>query len=169
MEELYLAIMGKLSEIDNIAMIDEDKGQLDSYNDGYPLTYPAILVSTPEVYYNDAVRSYQTGVVTVQVRLILDTYDDTHYGSTQENSVKDRMSLFRSVQKSLHGFAPNLEHEDGEVINIYCGRLCRQSARVYSISGGINVYETTFQCSVKDLMPVDYYGTMSVGIRPDKG
>lgn len=168
MSELFLAVMRRLHTIDGISMIDEEHGQLTSYEDGYPLTYPAILIGTPEIYYDDATRNYQSGTATLQVSLVIDCYHDTHYGSTQEEFVKEHMDLFRTVQETLHGFAPNLDHEDGEAVKSVCGKLCRQSARVYSVTGGINVYETVFQCKVKDFISADYDGTMSIGMRSVK-
>lgn len=169
MDELYLAVMRRLANLDGISMIDEDHGQLETYEDGYPLTYPAILIGTPEIYYDDATRTSQTGTVSLQVKLVIDCYHDTHYGSSQEDFVKTHMQRFREVQETLHGFAPNLSHEEGEEVRSECGRLCRQSARVYSLAGGINVYETIFQCKVKDFIRADYDGSMSVGMRSDKG
>lgn len=169
MDEIFLAVLNRLAELDGISMIDEYHGQLEDYgDDGYPLTYPAILIRDPEAQYDDARRNYQTGTVSITVSLVIDCYHDTHYGSTQEQYVKEHMEKFREVQECLHGFRPQLDHTYTFTPNCETGKLIRQSARVYSVTGGINVYETTFQCKVKEYIDADYEGVMSTGMIADK-
>lgn len=159
MEELFLSVMERLSTLSGISHIDENKGQLDSYNDGYPITFPAILVDLPSVEWDDARRDYQTGTVTLSVALVIDCYHDTHYGSTQEEDVKDHLSLFKSMHELLQGFQPDTN----------CGRLCRQSTRMYTAEHGIRIYEHTYQCKVNESFTLQYDGMMSAGMLQDKG
>lgn len=159
MNELFLAVMQRLAELQGISMIDENKGQLTNYEDGYPITFPSILIDAPIVEWDDATRTCQTGVATLTVALVIDCYHDSHYGSTQEDEVAAHMSLLSDLTSLLQGWQP----ADS------CGRLCRQQTRMYSDEHGIRVYETTFQCKVKETFDMQYDGKMSVGMKPDKG
>ena len=151
--------MQRLATLEGISLIDENKGQLASYDDGYPLTFPAILIDSPVTEWDDATREQQSGTVTLTVALVIDCYHDTHYGSTQEDMVKEHLALFRQLHEKLQGW------KSGE----NCGRLCRQSTRMYSDGHGIRVYEHTYQYKVVEPFCMEYDGQMSVRMRNDKG
>lgn len=159
MDDLFLAVMQRLSTLDGISVIDENKGQLTSYDDGYPITFPAILIDLPVTEWGDATREQQTGVTTLVVSLVIDCYHDTHYGSTQEEDVREHLNLFKSMHELLQGFKPSDN----------CGRLCRQSTRMYADGHQIRVYEHTYQCKVTETFSMPYDGRMSVGMKADKG
>lgn len=159
MEELFINVMERLSCLTDISLIDENKGQLTNYQDGYPITFPAILIDMPEVEWDNATRTGQDGVVTLSVSLVIDCYHDTHYGSSQTEQVEEHMQLLSSATSLLQGWSPT---NDG-------GKLCRQSSRMYSDEHGIRVYETTYQCKVKESFEMSYEGKLSVNMKADKG
>ncbi len=86
MEELLLKIIKTLgAEVPELSYIDEDYGQLEMLDevgrDSYPLTFPAMLVDCASVSWSNIEGYSQKGTATVHVRLLMDCYDDTHFGS----------------------------------------------------------------------------------------
>ena len=106
MEKLYSDIMNHLSQIEEISTIAEDYGQLESGEDGYPVTFPAILISTPNASWENYGGRAQTGRVTIEVKLAIDCYNDTHYGSTTEEDAENRINLYNRIHWLLQGFRP---------------------------------------------------------------
>ena len=125
-----------------ISLIDEDCGQLEalaSGEDQYPVTFPCVLIGTPEILWDNLTGNLQHGKATVTVRLAFDCYDDTHYGSTQEQNVARRMAIASRLNDCLHGW-----RFDG------CTTvLVRHATRQFSLPGGIKVYETEYVTTVE--------------------
>lgn len=145
MEQLFNDIQKQIAEkmSDTVSLIDEDYGQLEALINGedqYPVTFPCVLISIPETIWENLKGNLQHGKTTVTVRLAFDCYDDTHYGSTQEQHAAERMRLASRLNSALHGW-----RFDG------CATvLVRRASRQFSLPGGIKVYEMEYTTTVAD-------------------
>lgn len=131
--------------------VDEDYGQLEMIDDTgrevYPLTFPACLIDAAECTWTDVGGVSQRGTLQVRVRLIMDCYDDTHYGSGTVDRIRSRSAIRKELHLLLQGF----RYEGQELI--------RTSSRFYTQNHGIKVYETLYSVAVSeyvtdDLIPV---------------
>ena len=131
-------------QMPELSTIDEDYGQLEMIDqegrDTYPLTYPAVLIDAPDTKWSNIAGLSQKGDATIRARLILDCYDDTHYGSTTTDRIAERAALRRKVHKLLQGYRVDEE-----------STLIRTSSRFYTWNHGIKVYEQTYTCVVTEL------------------
>lgn len=131
-----------------LLLVDEDYGQLDmidSEQDTYPLTMPAVLINADAVEWQNRGQLNQLGTATVRVNLILDCYDDHHYGSTTEDNIADRHALLRTLTEALQGFRP----VGGEG-----AAMVRTASQFATASHGIKVYSTTYTLEVyEDFKP----------------
>ena len=83
----------------------------------------------------------QLGTVTLTVRLAFDCYDDTHYGSGQEQAVAERMSMSNKLNGCIHGWKFDS-----------CARaMIRRKTQCYSLPQGIKVYEHTYETEVEEI------------------
>lgn len=145
MEQLFNDIQQQIADKmgDTVSLIDEDCGQLEALQNGedqYPVTFPCVLIGIPETLWDTLKGNLQHGKTTVTVRLAFDCYDDTHYGSTQEQHAAERMALARRLNSALHGW-----RFDG------CATvLMRRASRQFSLPGGIKVYEVEYTTTVAD-------------------
>ena len=132
-------------EMPELRTVDEDYGQLEMINqenrDTYPLTFPAVLIDAPDVAWSNIGGLSQKGTATVRVRLIIDCYDDTHYGSNTTARIAERAALRRKVHKLLQGY----RIED-------MTELIRTNSRFYTWDHGIKVYEQTYTGVVTELL-----------------
>lgn len=101
MEELFNDMQRQIATQlgDAVSLIDEDYGQLEALMNGedqYPVTFPCVLVGTPEVTWRCLGGDTQQGTCTLTVRLAFDCYDDTHYSSGQEGKAAERLSLSKN-------------------------------------------------------------------------
>lgn len=149
METLFNQIQTRLAE--NLQWldknVDEDYNQLemlykdDEDSDTYPLTFPMVLIEIPETKWETLGGAYgkmQSGTVTVNVKLAVDCYDDTHYTSGTADKVSDRAAMVQDIHKLLQVFMP----EGGT------SPLNRISSTNQTLTRGIKVYEMTYQCRV---------------------
>lgn len=129
-------------------MVDEDYGQLDILDDPnrdtYPLVYPAVLIDATDTGWSQLKGPHQIGQTTVRVRLIIDCYDDTHYGSTTTSRIHDRVLMRKELHKLLQG------HRCGET-----QALIRQNSRFYTQNHGIKVYESSYTVGVIESIESD--------------
>jgi hypothetical protein len=132
------------AKMPEISTIDEDYGQLEMIDqegrDTYPLIYPAVLIDAPDTQWSNIAGLSQKGDATIRARLIIDCYDDTHYGSTTTDRIEERAALRRKVHKLLQGYRVDEE-----------STLIRTSSRFYTWDHGIKVYEQTYTCVVTEL------------------
>ena len=148
MEQLFndiqSAIKDKLN--DDVRLIDEDCGQLEALMNGedrYPVDFPAVLIGTPETKWENLhAQSEQRGTMMMRVRLAIDCYNDTHYGSGTEEKAIERMRLNAALTKALHG----------QRFNGCERKLMRVSSRNYALPGGIKVYETEYTTTVSEIL-----------------
>lgn len=132
------------AQMPELSTIDEDYGQLEMIDqesrDTYPLTYPAVLIDAPDTQWSNIAGLSQKGDATIRARLIIDCYDDTHYGSTTTDRIEERAALRRKVHKLLQGYRVDEE-----------STLIRTSSRFYTWNHGIKVYEQTYTCVVTEM------------------
>lgn len=141
MEDLMIALQQRIKDaLPELSYIDEDYGQLQTNEDTYPVTFPCVLIGNVSVDWNDVGVGVQKGLATINVRLCMDCYDDTYYGSGTEDKMKGRLEKNRTLYKSLQGFH----------CSKYMSALNRLKSTDYSLPGGIKVYETIYAFKVHD-------------------
>lgn len=147
-EELLIALIDIIaSEMPEIQTTDEDYGQLEALlsgekEDNYPLLFPAVLVHAPMTDWSNLSAGNQKGQTTVNVRLMIDCYDDTHYGSTTTDKIRDRSDMV----KKLHHILQNKSLPESTP-------LIRTQSKSVNMGGGIKVFELTYTCVMTDIMP----------------
>lgn len=146
MEKLLESLINLFGqEMPELSTIDEDYGQLEMINqenrDTYPLTFPALLIDAADVSWSNIAGLSQKGEATVRARLIIDCYDDTHYGSTTTDRISERAALRAKVHKLLQGY-----RIEGVT------QLIRTNSRFYTWDHGIKVYEQTYTGVVTELL-----------------
>ena len=144
MEALLTNLINLIADgMPDLEVVDEDYGQLEMLDqenkDDYPLTFPAVLIDASSVDWSNLGNLNQKGTATVRVRLIIDCYDDTHYGSGTTHLIALRESKRHELHKLLQG------HRIGEE-----SALIRTSSRFYTGSHGIKVYESTYTCTIHE-------------------
>lgn len=146
MEQLFNDLQTHIAEKlgNEISLIDEDYGQLEALQNGedqYPVTFPCVLIGMPTVQWRDLKSASQLGTLSLTVRLAFDCYDDTHYGSTQQQAAAGRMTLSNRLNACINGWKFN-----------GCARSMRRlRTQCYSLPRGIKVYEHTYETEVEDL------------------
>lgn len=146
MEQLLESLISLFGvEMPELCTVDEDYGQLEMLNqenrDTYPLTFPAVLIDAPDVMWSNIAGLSQKGTATIRVKLIIDCYDDTHYGSTTTGRIEERSAMRAKVHKLLQGFRVDNTTE-----------LIRTNSRFYTWDHGIKVYEQTYTGVVTELL-----------------
>ena len=146
MEQLLLTLIKLFGEkMPELCTVDEDYGQLEMINqenrDTYPLTYPAVLIDAPDVMWSNIAGLSQKGTATIRVKLIIDCYDDTHYGSTTTDLIAELAALRQKVHHLLQGYRIDDETE-----------LVRTNSRFYTWDHGIKVYEQTYTGVVTEII-----------------
>lgn len=143
MEEIFIAIMEHIAEMmPELSYIDEDYGQLEltEDQDSYPVTFPCVLIGNTESDWNDLGYGVQKSESFITVRLAIDCYDDTHYGSGTYDKVRERLLKAKELYKALQEFQCTEEATS----------LVRVKSRDYSLPGNIKVYETMFSFTLHD-------------------
>lgn len=155
MENLLEHLVNYLGE--NFAeakVIDEDYGQLemldDPNRDTYPLVYPAVLIDAPDTSWSNIQGNNQKGLANVRARLVIDCYDDTHYGSGTTDRINAREALRRKLHVLLQG------HRIGED-----QALIRTASRFYTANHGIKVYEATYTVAVHEYVEEELVPTQA--------
>ena len=127
----------------DLEVVDEDYGQLEMLDqesrDAYPLTFPAVLIDAASVEWSNLGELNQKGIATLRVRLIIDCYDDTHYGSGTTHLIARREEKRHELHKLLQGYRIG---EDSA--------LMRTNSRFYTGNHGLKVYESTYTCVVHE-------------------
>lgn len=140
--EIIKLIAGNMPDI---ALVDEDYGQLEAIDndnvDIYPITFPAVLIETPEAEWTETARLNQKGICSVRVRLIIDCYDDTHSTSGTLDLVRQRNDMRHRLHTLLQGFRPSGD-----------GALIRTKSRFFTFNHGIKVYEMTYSTTVSEIV-----------------
>ena len=141
MEDLLISLQNRIKEtLPELRYIDEDFGQLETLDDTYPITFPCVLIGTPSTDWSDIGLCIQKGAANISIRLAIDCYDDTHYGSGTEDKIKERLLKNKTLYKSLQGFRTGK----------YMSALSRIKSTDYTFAHGIKVYEMIFKFSFHD-------------------
>lgn len=133
------------TSIPALSLVDEDYGQLENIDDTdddrqmYPITFPCVLIDAPETEWSNLSPGIQKGVCTVRIRLCIDCYDDTHYGSDTTERINERNALRHELHTVLQNFRPADD-----------GALVRTASRFYTFSHGIKVYEMSYKTTVSE-------------------
>lgn len=133
------------SAMPSLALVDEDYGQLENIDDAdderqmYPISFPCVLIDAPETEWSNLAPGVQKGTCTVRIRLCIDCYDDTHYGSDTTSRIAERNDLRHELHAVLQNFRPD---DDGALI--------RTASRFYTFNHGIKVYELTYKTTVSE-------------------
>lgn len=146
MESLLYQLINQIKEnMPSLSLVDEDYGQLEAIDkedmQTYPVTFPCVLIDMPETDWSNLSRKSQKGKTKVNVRLVIDCYDDTHYGSGTMEAMQDRAEMVSDLHRILQCYRP-----DGD------GELIREKSRFYTWSHGIKVYEMLYSVSVTDII-----------------
>jgi hypothetical protein len=108
---LFLALSNRLKEMNELAWIDWDWGQLEVAGQVEPVQFDAALISFPDVEWFQETRGAQNGNVVVQVRIGIDVYEDLKIadGATAPNVARNyaiqKLDLPKRVFKNLHGYS----------------------------------------------------------------
>ena len=140
MEKFLLLLLQHVAEqFPVLSLVSEDCGQLETQEDTYPVTFPCVLIGNTDINWNNLEEgiSDQRGEATITVRLAVDCYDDVHIGSTQENTIADRLQLAHEIHEALQGT------EFDECDNVW--PLSRIKSRDYTLPGNIKVYESIYR------------------------
>ncbi len=137
MEKFYLQLAERLDQnVDGLALIDEDTGQLVEQEDGYPVVFPCVLIDTSTVDWSISTQRNLRGEALIVIKHAFDCTEDTHYSSRryqQFSGLKERATQHRQLLATLHNWSPE-------------GRtsLVLRQSRYYTLFGRIKVYEETF-------------------------
>lgn len=137
---LYNLINEIKAKMPELSLVDEDYGQLeyiDSETDTYPVTFPCVLLDAADVQWSNIQGGHQKGNATITVRLAIDCYDDTHYGSTTTEKILTRHEMVEKLHNIVQCFRP----DDGAPMN-------RISSRFNTMNHGIKVYESQYTCTI---------------------
>ena len=83
-KELYQVICTKLAALitnGTLKYVDLNKGQLDNPAQGYPISFPAVLISIDRGLYSHKVENRVDGDVEVSLVVAYDDYHDTFIGA----------------------------------------------------------------------------------------
>ena len=159
MEYLVCNLIEHISKnMPGLSVVDEDYGQLEALDndsvDMYPLTFPAVLIETPETEWGDIADGGQKGTCTVRLRLVIDCYDDTHASSGTVAAVGARNALRHSLHALLQGFRPCGD-----------GALMRTKSKFFTWNHGIKVYESTYSLAVSEYITRDTQPVRNATVR----
>lgn len=141
MEELFLDILQHIAEnMPELSLVDENYGQLETQEDTYPVTFPCVLIDAPQVSWETLMPASQQGRCSLTVRLAVDCYEDTHYGSGTQQGIVTRARMAAKLNGLLNFARPRGAQ----------GPMTRTASRTYTLQGGIKVYETEYQTTLID-------------------
>ena len=130
-----------------VSLVDEDYGQLEAIDkegvDTYPVTFPCVLIDTPEAEWTGLADRDQKGKAQVNVRLVIDCYDDTHFGSDTMGRILERAAMAERLHALLQCYRVGSEG----------GAMVREKSRFYTWSHGIKVYESAYTVSLTSHIP----------------
>jgi hypothetical protein len=164
MEELLLTLIDRIATgMPELITVDEDYGQLEALDnentDQYPLCFPAVLIDSPDTSWDNIGQGSQKGICTVITKLIIDCYDDTHYGHPHKKDSTDKITERSEKVKALHKLLQNLPVGDSS-------SLIRTRSRFYTTGRtGIKVYEITYTCVVSEELEKNVTAKKMTGIK----
>lgn len=143
MDEIFINIMERIAAcMPDLSLIDEDYGQLEmsAEDDSYPVTFPCVLIGNIEADWRDLGLGNQKGTALITVRLAIDCYDDSSFGSGTYDKVRRRRQWDLKLYKTLNRFK-----------SARCATpLVRVKSRDYVLPGYIKVFETSYAFTIND-------------------
>lgn len=140
MEELFNFIQSRIAGgMPELSLVDEYYGQLETQEDTYPVTFPCVLITSPETDWSNLGPVNQQGKCIVTVRLAVDCYNDTHYASGTAGKVAERQRMATKVHRLLQG-EKFPDH----------GTFTRRKSRSYTLPHFIKVYEADYEIMIFD-------------------
>jgi hypothetical protein len=126
----------------DVRLVDEDCGQLEALQygeDQYPVTFPCVMVGTPETEWKTFKSDGQRGKAVLSVRIAFDCYDDTHYGSGGQEAAAERARIVHKLNMMIQGWGCASS-----------GAMNRLRSRGVALPKGVKVYETVYEVNVAD-------------------
>lgn len=140
MEELFNFIQARIAAgMPELSLVDEYYGQLETQEETYPVTFPCVLITAPEVDWSNLGPFNQQGKCTITTRLVIDCYKDTHYTSGTADEIAIRQRMATKVHRLLQG----MKFLGG-------GNFIRRKSRSYTLPGFIKVYEMDYEIIIFD-------------------
>lgn len=142
MDNIILGLMDQIkAAVPELSYIDEDFGQLEANaEESNPVTFPCVLIEVEGVDWNELAPKVQSGRANIAIRLVIDCYDDTHYGSGSETKLIDRFAICKRLHSALQG----------EAVDVRMDYFTRVKSRNYTIGGGLKIYESNYQFDFHD-------------------
>ena len=153
METLFLSIQNRIAEsMPELALVDEDYGQLTTDEDHDPVLFPCALIQIEEIDWQELGGDKQKGTVNIRVKLAIDCYDNTRYTSGTAHLAGERMLMYKKMHRQLNHFRGGiLKDDNGEIIDKHYMPLKRLKSVFYSLPGGVKVYEAIYTCIILEL------------------
>lgn len=128
--------------------VQEDYGQLemlymdDEDSDTYPIVFPIVLIDIKNIKWTSLQGTgtpIQRGTATIDIKLAIDCYDDTHYTSGTADKASERMRHVQELHKLLQGHMVNS-----------VGIMNRIESNFETLRRGIKLYSMRYELSVMD-------------------
>ncbi len=140
MEKLISCIASTLENEIPSLWVDIECGQVDTIEDAYPFTTPAVWIDVSNIDWIDTSRGVQHGVATITLRIALDIYQDTHTGAPQR---AEHLRAWDIINRIHHVMA---RHVSGEQFN----NLSRIRTSVERRTDGLKVFNMAYRCDITD-------------------
>jgi hypothetical protein len=107
MNILLKNIYDRLATIPELAWIDYDNGQLEDFEDNYPVQFPCALVSIGTIDWQNKGRQLLCGDVPINIRIGFDIYEDTHTVPVQQqrDASLARIQLLNTIHSKIQAMA----------------------------------------------------------------
>lgn len=144
--DLYIALADKLNAAlgNEIKWIDWDWGQLEVPTENYPLQFDCVLISFPDIRWEDGSNKVQYGDQVIQIRTAVDVYSDLHTADAlvapDRNYAIAKMKLPERIYGTLQGFSGN-----------FFTPLKRVSSGEEKRDDGLKVFVDTYISNVVDI------------------
>lgn len=127
------------AEIPELRWVDIEAGQLDALDDNYPVSYPAVWVDVQNIDWRNTGYGVDHGTVTINFRVALDIYNDTHTGAPDREKALAQFGILAR----LHS-----------VVGLHGGKHYNRFARVHTAaekrSDGLKVFNISYRCDICD-------------------
>lgn len=143
-EKLFKDISDRLADqVEELRWVDLEFGQLEIPEESYPVQFPCALIDFPDIPFSDEGYGNQQGLVTAQIRVGLDLYEDYHIidgnDAPQRETAFNRLQILNKIHKALHGW-------EGDYFN----PLTRVSLQSERRDDGVKVFAMYYQTMAKD-------------------
>ena len=127
------------AEMPELRWVDIEAGQLDALDDNYPVSYPAVWVDVQNIDWRNTGYGVDHGTVTVNFRVALDIYNDTHTGAPDREAALAQFGILTRMHS---------------VVGLHGGKHYNRFVRVRTIgerrADGLKVFNVSYKCDVYD-------------------